>query len=119
MFETDRGLVQQLGRHREVDPGSVEIGVAEPCGERRQQPLHVGALSVPGFQPVNGRCMSKRMKARRAPSIVPVMPDPGRLERLDECTVERYSSTNGVPSRLARKVEAMPFGKGRSLRLAA
>ena len=46
--------MQQLGRHREVDLGAVEMDMAEPGGERRQQPLHVGTLAVPRFQSVNG-----------------------------------------------------------------
>ena len=28
-LESDRGLMQQLGRHREIDLGAVEMGMAE------------------------------------------------------------------------------------------
>ena len=79
--------MQQLGRHGQIDLGAVEIGVAEPGGEHRQQPLDIGALPVPGLQPVNGRGMAQGVKARSSPSVIGST-DSGGLEQLGERAVD-------------------------------
>ena len=56
--------------------------MTEPGGERRQQPLDVGALPVPRLQPVNGRGMAQGVKARG--SLPVAAPDSGLPEQLGE-----------------------------------
>ena len=82
--------MQQFRRHGQIDLGAVEIGVAEPGGEHRQQPLDIGALPVPGLQPVNGRGMAQGVKARSSPSVVGSS-DSGGLEQLGERAVDGAS----------------------------
>ena len=101
--------MQQLGRHREIDLGAVEMGMAEPGGERRQQPLHVGTLAVPRFQSVNGCGVTQRMKARRLPSVVLVVMDPGRLEQPLE------GEPNGALDQ-RHAIAVCEEGRGRALR---
>ena len=47
VFKAQRGFVQQLGCHRQIDPGAIQVAMSEKGGEDRQQPLHVSALAVP------------------------------------------------------------------------
>ena len=54
--------------------------MAEIRRKRRQQSLHIGALAVPGCQPVHGCGVAQRAQARPAPSIL-LAPDPGSLEQ--------------------------------------
>ena len=86
-IEADRRLVQELGRHRQVDACAVQVGMAEIGRERRQQPLHISALAVPRRQPVNGRGVAERVQARCAPTVILAIDSSG-LEQLLECIVD-------------------------------
>ena len=103
--------MQQFGRHRQIDLSSIEMGVAEPCGERRQQPLNIRALSVPGRQPVYGRGMAQGVKARSSPLVVAGL-DSGRLKELGE---------RGLDGTLGqgRTIAVGQEGRGRTLRQGA
>src|SRR5271169_6482752 len=68
--EADRRFMKELRRHRQVDAGAVQMGMAEICRERRQQTLHVCALAVPGRQPMHGCGVTQRMQARGAPTVI-------------------------------------------------
>ena len=50
--------------------GCAQIDMAEICGQRRKQTLHVRILSVPFGQPMNRECVSQIMKPRLEVRIV-------------------------------------------------
>ena len=47
-LEVLAGLVEQLGRHAQVDLGMPDMHMAQIDGQMLEESLHVGALLVPG-----------------------------------------------------------------------
>ena len=72
--------MQKLRRHRQVDTGAIQAGVAEICRERWQQPMHINTLAVPGRQTMHGCGVAQRVQTRGAPTII-FATDSGGLEQ--------------------------------------
>ena len=58
-LEAKAGLIQQLGRHREITLSLQDPPVSEVRREVRKKALDVLALAVPGNQPHDRKCVSK------------------------------------------------------------
>ena len=59
--------MQQLRRHREIDLGARRVLMTEIGREDRQEPLHIGALRIPGGEPMDREAVPERMQARGLP----------------------------------------------------
>ena len=78
--EAGRRFMKELRRHRQVDTGAIQAGVAEICRKRRQQPMHICTLAVPGRQPMHGCGVAQRVQTRGAPTVI-FATDSGGLEQ--------------------------------------
>ena len=64
LFESERGLVQQFGRHGQVDLCERELLVAEVGRQLWKQLLNICTLSIPGGKPPHTKGVPHVMQAR-------------------------------------------------------